>query len=326
MQIRPYIDPNAAGMPEQTRARERAQPAGGFRQALAGLKSDMQMVTVQRGDTLMGLTRRHLGEVAGQFSNGQILEMARSVARENGIADADRILPGQAINMAPTTTMAALKLRQAPVAGVRTEAASAIAAGGGSASTPVLDRTLARAVAKGYLPPAEQAAVREKILALADRHQFSPDDFAQMSLMESDGLNPRASNGSCHGIIQFCSGGNRGAASAGFANNPRAILNLSVLQQLDLVDRYFDDTRLKDFGPAALDDLYLTVLTPAARSETRANAPLNIPGRQASYLYEGRDPGGVITRNSLVAGLKTNARERLGDFTSTLARMEMVGR
>lgn len=326
MQIRPTIDPNAAGMPEQTRARERAQPAGGFRQALAGLKSDMQMVTVQRGDTLMGLTRRHLGEVAGQFSNGQILEMARSVARENGIADADRILPGQAINMAPTTTMAALKLRQAPVAGVRTEAASAIAAGGGSATTPTLDRTLARAVAKGYLPPAEQAAVREKILALADRHQFSPDDFAQMTLMESDGLNPRASNGSCHGIIQFCSGGNRGAASAGFANNPRAILNLSVLQQLDLVDRYFDDTRLKDFGPAALDDLYLTVLTPAARSETRANAPLNIPGRQASYLYEGRDPGGVITRNSLVAGLKTNARERLGDFTSTLARMEMVGR
>ncbi len=326
MLIRPPIsDPNAVGAPEQTRARERAQPAASFRQALAGLNSDMQMVTVRRGDTLMGLTRRHLGEVAGQFSNSQILEMARTVARENGIADADRIAPGQAINMAPTTTMAALRLRQADPAGVRSEAVSAIAAGSGNASTAMLDRTLARAVAKGYLPLAEQAAVRDKILALAGRHHFSPDDFAQMTLMESDGMNPRASNGSCHGIIQFCAGGNRGAASAGYANNPREILNLSVLQQLDLVDRYFNDTRLKDFGPAALDDLYLTVLTPAARSETRANAPLNIPGRQAAYLYEGRDPSGVITRNSLVAGLKSNARERLGDFTSTLARIEMSG-
>ncbi len=326
MLIRPPIsDPNAAGPAEQARARERAQPAASFREALAGLNSDMQMVTVRRGDTLMGMTRRHLGEVAGRFSNSQILEMARTVARENGIADADRISPGQAINMAPTTTMAALRLRQPELAGTRTEAAAAVTAGSSSTSTHMLDRTLARAVARGYLPPADQAAVRDKILNLASRHQFSPDDFAQMTLMESDGMNPRASNGSCHGIIQFCSGGNRGAASAGFASNPREILNLSVLQQLDLVDRYFTDTRLKDFGPAALDDLYLTVLTPAARSETRANAPLNIAGRQASALYEGRDPNGVITRNSLVAGLKSHARERLGEFTSTLARIEMSG-
>lgn len=320
MQIRPHVgDPNVAATPEQTRARERATPSGSFRQALAGLKADMQMVTVQRGDTLMSLTRRQLGEVAGQFSPSQILQMARTVARENGITDADRIRPGQAINMAPMTTMAALKLRQTEVAEVRLES------DGASATTPVLDRTLARAVAKGYLSPAEQVAVKDKILALASRHQFTPDDFAHMTLMESDGMNPRATNGSCHGIIQFCAGGNRGAASAGYAKNPRDILNLSVLEQLDLVDRYFNDTRLKDHGPAALDDLYLTVLTPAARSETRANAPLNISGRQAAYLYEGRDQNGVITRNSIIAGLKSNARDRLGDFTSTLARMEMSG-
>jgi len=93
-----------------------------------------------------------------------------------------------------------------------------------------------------------------------------------------------------------------------------------VLQQLDLVDRYFADTRLKDFGPASLDNLYLTVLTPNARNETRPNVPLNIAGRQASYLYEGRDPSGVITRNSIVNGLKLNARDRLSDVT--VARVE----
>lgn len=320
MQIRPHVgDPNVAAPTEQARARDRAAPSVSFRQALAGLKTDMQMVTVQRGDTLMSLTRRQLGEVAGQFSSSQILQMARTVARENGIADADRIRPGQAINMAPMTTMAALKLRQTEVAAVRPDT------DGANAATPVLDRTLARAVAKGYVSQGEQAAVKEKILGLANRYQFAPDDFAHMTLMESDGMNPRATNGSCHGIIQFCAGGNRGAASAGYGKNPREILNLSVLEQLDLVDRYFSDTRLKEHGPAALDDLYLTVLTPAARSETRANAPLNIAGRQAAYLYEGRDQNGIITRNSIIAGLKSNARDRLGDFTSTLARMEMSG-
>ncbi len=320
MQIRPPISDNVAPpAPEQTRARERAQPAGAFRSALSALKGDMQMVTVQRGDTLVGMTRRQLGAAASQFSNSQILDMARTVARENGIDNANRINPGQAINMAPMSTLAALKLRQPAVAAVQLETGAALA------PTPVLDRTLARAVAKGYVSAGEQAAVRDKILSLANRHQFTPDDFAQMTLMESDGMNPRASNGSCHGIIQFCAGGNRGAASAGYAKNPKEILNLSVLDQLDLVDRYFNDTRLKDYGPASIDNLYLTVLTPAARSETRANVPLPIGGRQAAHLYEGRDQGGVITRNSLVAGLRHNARERLSEFTGTLARADIAG-
>lgn len=307
----------APDAPEHSRARERAQPATSFQQALAGLRTDMQMVTVQRGDTLLSLTRRQLGTAANQFSNSQILQLAQTVARENGIDNPNRIMPGQAINMAPMTTTAALQLRQAEVARAQ------LNLNGPTVNTPTLDRTLQRAVAKGYVASSELAAVRDKIITLGRRHHFSPDDFARMTLMESDGLNPRASNGSCHGIIQFCSGGNRGAASAGYAQNPKEIMKLSVLQQLDLVDRYFSDTRLKDYGPASLDDLYLTVLTPAARSETRADAPLTINGKQAAYLYEGRDTSGVITRNSIVEGLKTNARERLGNFTSTLAKIEL---
>ncbi len=318
MQIRPsQTNAIATDATAQTRPRERASSTNAFRQALAGVKTDMQMVTVQRGDTLMSLTRRHLGGAVNQFSNSQILQLAQSVARENGIEDPNRIMPGQAINMAPMTTTAALQLRQAEVARAQ------LNLNGPNVSTPTLDRTLQRAVAKGYMASAELAAVRDKIISLGKRHHFAPDDFARMSLMESDGLNPRASNGSCHGIIQFCSGGTRGAASAGYGQNPKEIMNLSVLQQLDLVDRYFSDTRLKDFGPASLDDLYLTVLTPAARNETRVDVPLNINGKQAAYLYEGRDPSGVITRNSIVEGLKSNARDRLGNFTSTVAKMEL---
>jgi hypothetical protein len=136
--------------------------------------------------------------------------------------------------------------------------------------------------------------------------------------MESDGMNPKATNNRCHGIIQFCDGPDRGAASAGFASNPKEITNHSVLKQLDLVSKYFDETGLKNFGPANLDDLYLTVLTPAARSETRSNANLNIAGSQASMLHVNRDTSAPITRHSIVEGLHQNAINRLGlDLSST---------
>ena len=315
MEIRTKVNDQAASAANERSARSRireAVPATSFRQVVQEANNDV--VRVQRGDTLVSLTRQYLGDSATQLNNSQIYDLAKNIARENGIPNPDRIMPGQQINMAPMSTLAALKLRQGGVEGVQMSEDSTPTA------APILEKTLVRAVSKGYVSPQEQRAVRDKILQLASRHGFSPDDFARTTLMESDGLNPRASNGSCHGIIQFCSGGNRGAASAGYAKNPKDILSLSVLQQLDLVDRYFADTRLKDFGPASLDNLYLTVLTPNARNEPRPDVPLNIAGRQAAYLYEGRDPSGVITRNSIVNGLKLNARDRLSDVT--VARVE----
>jgi hypothetical protein len=177
---------------------------------------------------------------------------------------------------------------------------------------PVLEKTLNRAVDKGFIPAQDKQAVMNKIIQLSQQHRFAPDDFARLSLMESDGLNPKANNGRCFGIIQFCDGPDRGAASVGFASNPKAILGRSALDQLDMVGKYFEDTGLKSYGPVGLDDLYLTVLTPAARNETRPNAALNIPGPQAAFLHVNRDTRAPITRNSILAGLHQNANERLG--------------
>ena len=176
----------------------------------------------------------------------------------------------------------------------------------------VLEKTIDRAIEKGFIPAQDKQAVMNKIVQLSQEHRFAPDDFARLTLMESDGMNPKATNNRCHGIIQFCDGPDRGAASAGFGANPKAILGHSVLQQLDMVGKYFEDTGLKNFGPVGLDDLYLTVLTPAARNETRPNAALNIPGQQAAYLHVNRDMRAPITRNSILAGLHQNANERLG--------------
>ena len=70
--------------------------------------------------------------------------------------------------------------------------------------------------------------------------------------------------------------------------------------------RYFAHNGLGQGNPAAklgLDDLYLTVLTPAARSEQRRHAALDIAGPQASYLHVDRDRQKPITRDSIVQGL-----------------------
>ena len=323
MQIQAHQAPPGGSTTEPSRSADRKTPSVDFRQVLAEASAgNAPTVTVQRGDTLMNLTRNYLGNAVGQFNNGQIYEMARTIARENGIANPNRIVPGQVLNMTPMSTAAALKLRPGalesapvnPTDPVQRNAADEV-------STPVLDKTLARAVAKGFVPAGQLTEVRNKILALASEHRFAPDDFARMTLMESNGMNPKATNGFCHGIIQFCA--NTGAKGVGYAEKPKEILNLSVMEQLDLVDRYFTRTRLKDYGPASLDNLYLTVLTPRARNEPRADAPLKIAGKQAAYLYEGRDrSAGVITRNSIISGLNLNARQRLGEFTQVIAKVE----
>ncbi len=190
--------------------------------------------------------------------------------------------------------------------------------------TPVLDKTLQRAVDKGFIASQEVNQVKAKIAHMAQKYNFQPDDFARLTLMESDGMNPQASNGSCHGIIQFCSGDDRGAASVGFAKNAKAILGLSAVAQLDLVDKYFSDVGVGKNGRERLDDLYLSVLTPNARSERRRHVPLDIPGQQAAYLHVGRDRARPITRQSIWTGLVQNANERLRAASETTTAPKAV--
>jgi hypothetical protein len=195
-----------------------------------------------------------------------------------------------------------------------------VSAASEAVKNPVLQKTLDRAVAKGFIPPQDRAAVYDKIVGLSKEHNFLPDDFARMTLMESDGMNPRASNERCHGIIQFCDGPARGAATAGYAKNPKAILNLSVHSQLDLVGKYFDEVGLKNKGPAGLEDLYLSVLNPASRAENSATRPLNIPGAQARDLHVGGDTDNPITRQSIRFGLLQNAAARLREMVPARLR------
>ena len=288
-------------------------------------------VNVQTGQTLSGIVRDQMAARGVNISSSEALRLSQTVAQSNKLQNANLIYPGQKINLdSLNLTLAQNQMANRAVASTGANANTNINSGANRQSAvnsttqlqllsrvdqggnPILEKTLNRAVEKGFIPAQDKQAVMNKIIQLSQQHRFAPDDFARLSLMESDGLNPKANNGKCFGIIQFCDGPDRGAASVGYAANPKAIMGRSALDQLDMVGKYFEDTGLKSYGPVGLDDLYLTVLTPAARNETRPNAALNIPGPQAAFLHVNRDTRAPITRNSILAGLHQNANERLG--------------
>lgn len=302
---------------------------------------------IQSGDTLTSIVREQAQQQGVKLSPSEEFRWTQALAADSGIKNPNAIFPGQRIQLqnmlaqwqagqtqpnnlasvnSPTVasqsqTTAANPIAQANpasnatvVVNPKANAVSGLPKGNyiNAVAHPVLSQTLDRAVNRGFIPKVEKQDVYNKILQVANKHNFSPDDFARLTLMESDGMNPQASNSRCHGIIQFCDGPARGAAEVGFGKAPKQILGLSVYQQLHLVDTYFDKVGLKKEGPVPLDELYLAVLQPAARGEKRPEEPLGIPGKQAKYLYEGRDPQAPMTRVSITQGLMQNAADRLG--------------
>lgn len=321
----------------------------GFKQALlqassssaqlapAASVSATQQYTVRAGDTMFAIAHRALEAKNLDSSDQASSRAAFQLARSNGIANADLIRPGQVISLANVgageRSVAELRSERSsvtvgravvfPAAPPRTSAPAQVAArvlpqaqlqaqsSARQTANPVMEKMLDRAVNMQFIDPAQKDAVRDKIVAISAEYKFKPDDLATVMLMESDGMNPKANNGRCYGVIQFCEGPNKGAASVGYADNPKGILKLGVLDQLDLVKKYFDETGLKKLSPASLDDLYLTVLKPTSRKERDPTANLEIPGYQAAVLYPGNDRNLPITRQSLLAGLQQNARGKL---------------
>lgn len=271
-----------------------------------------QQYTVRPGDNLFLIARRVLEGQGADASDQATTRAATQLARGNSLANPDLILSGQVIDLG------ALGKGDRVTSNARTDALASKAAATKpiqpvpkALANPIMEKMLDRAVSLQYIGASEKDAVRSKIISISSEYQSKPDDLATVMLMESDGMNPKANNGHCYGVIQFCDGPNRGAASVGYAGNPKDILKLGVMNQLDLVKKYFDETGLKKMAPATLEDLYLTVLRPASRAERDPSANLQIPGIQAVALYPGNDRNLPITRKSLLAGLQQNALGKL---------------
>jgi len=330
--------PTVPATNSESTATSSSAPEAGFANVLEQTKQSAMPSTrlTKSGDTLIGIVRDEAKSKGINLSGAQEYRLAMSLAAHNGIANPNQIATGRALqvdklgtlledlpnlNTALAQNSASTKTTPAPSSVPAAQALQAnkniqapkpqTARAPAVSQHPVLAQTLDRAVARGFIPGNEKQDVFNKILQVANKHKFSPDDFARLTLMESDGMNPQATNQRCHGIIQFCDGPARGAAGVGFGEKPKAILGLSVYQQLHLVDTYFEKVGLPKAGTVPLDELYLAVLQPAARNETRSEAPLGIPGKQSLKLYEGNDNQSPITRNSIIQGLMQNAVDRL---------------
>ena len=312
----------------------------GFAKALDQVQQTQpaSVKVIQSGDTLTGIVKEQAQKQGVKLSPSEEFRWAQALAADSGIQNPNSIFPGQKIQLqnmlsqwqagqtqpqnqtqnlaqtAPQGTQAKSNDKIETVLVTASRPTQPLNKGNyiNAVAHPVLSQTLDRAVTRGFIPKVEKQDVYNKVLQVANKHNFAPDDFARLTLMESDGMNPQATNARCHGIIQFCDGPDRGAAEVGFGKAPKSILGLSVYQQLHLVDTYFDKVGLKKEGPVPLDELYLAVLQPAARGEKRPEEPLGIPGKQAKYLYEGRDPQAPMTRSSISQGLVQNAADRLG--------------
>jgi hypothetical protein len=305
----------------------------GFAKALEQVQP-AHVKVIQAGDTLTSIVKEQAQLQGVKLTPSEEFRWAQNLATDSGIQNPNAIFPGQKIqlqkmlsqwqagqtqpqNLAQTSPKGTPAIVQNKIETVTVTASRAVPTLLKSnyinaVAHPVLSQTLDRAVNRGFIPKVEKQDVYNKVLQVANKHNFSPDDFARLTLMESDGMNPQATNTRCHGIIQFCDGPARGAAEVGFGQSPKSILGLSVYQQLHLVDTYFEKVGLKKEGAVPLDELYLAVLQPAARGEKRPQEPLGIPGKQAKYLYEGRDPQAPMTRTSITQGLMQNAADRLG--------------
>jgi hypothetical protein len=305
----------------------------GFAKALEQVQP-AHVKVIQAGDTLTSIVKEQALLQGVKLSPSEEFRWAQNLASDSGIQNPNAIFPGQKIqlqnmlsqwqtgqtqpqNLAQTSPKVTPAIAQNKIESVTVTASRSVPTlpkGNyiNAVAHPVLSQTLDRAVNRGFIPKVEKQDVYNKVLQVANKHNFSPDDFARLTLMESDGMNPQATNTRCHGIIQFCDGPARGAAEVGFGQSPKSILGLSVYQQLHLVDTYFEKVGLKKEGAVPLDELYLAVLQPAARGEKRPQEPLGIPGKQAKYLYEGRDPQAPMTRSSITQGLMQNAADRLG--------------
>jgi len=183
-----------------------AGKSGDFQQALVQV-TRQHTVQVQEGDTLIGLIKTHFRQNQQQLSEPQAMRLAQQVATSHGIRNPDLIHPGQVIRLGELKTQGAwqaaapgpleLNARQSQdiwqlnQARSQTPTASALAAR--AAQWPhapsaneahgVLDRTLARAVDKGFVSASEVPAVKNKVLALAERYNFQPDDLAPLTLV-----------------------------------------------------------------------------------------------------------------------------------------------
>ena len=201
----------------------------GFAKALDQVQQTQpaQVKVIQSGDTLTGIVKEQAQRQGVKLSASEEFRWAQTLAADSGIQNPNAIFPGQKIqlqnmlnqwqsgqtqpqNQAQNLAQLPAQVNQAnqakannkienvPVTASRPTQALQKGNYINAVAHPVLSQTLDRAVTRGFIPKVEKQDVYNKVLQVANKHNFAPDDFARLTLMESDGMNPQATNASLH--------------------------------------------------------------------------------------------------------------------------------
>ena len=166
--------------------------------------------TVKSNDTLTQIVRQEATNRGVQLNQAQVYKEVLALAKDNQLSNPNQIWPGQQLKLnqlqanlsmagaAPLGASAWMKGDTSVNPNTSNSEATTSAAASNHQPHSVLRQTLDRAVARGFIPANEKQDVYNKILQVATKHRFSPDDFARLTLMESDGMNPQATNQRCH--------------------------------------------------------------------------------------------------------------------------------
>lgn len=149
------------------------------------------------------------------------------------------------------------------------------------------------------IPAIQRPVFKEKAKSIA-AHLGVPF-YHLLAIMDVEsGMNPAIQNKYGYtGLIQF---GTTAASELG--TTTAALKNMTAVQQLDYVKRYYD-MWIKRLGLKSIDsfaDLYLLVLYPAGvkiESETTPVMPKSVADKQANIL---KDSTGNITKDSITQG------------------------
>lgn len=102
-----------------------------------------------------------------------------------------------------------------------------------------------------------------RVKALATKYGTDPENLLSVMHFETGGsFSPsqrNAAGSSATGLIQFLS-----STAEGLGTTTDALANMSRLEQLDYVDKYFAQSPLKDMGAVSGEDLYMSVFWPKA--------------------------------------------------------------
>ncbi len=161
----------------------------------------------------------------------------------------------------------------------------------------------------------ENRDFREKVKKVANNIGCAPEDLIAIFQLEC-GLNPQAQNSiGATGLIQWIPT----TARSTYHLEVNTIRRMTALQQLDLVEIYFK----RNGRNKSIDDLYLSVLYPAAKNRPDSYVIGSERGQEYAEKFSSQNPfvrGRLVTKGDILKKIRSIRQN--GKFVTAFTRLE----